>query len=93
MHAERILPQVWTALAQDGLGANLQHYSPLIDSKIAQRYNIIDDWKLKSQIVFGNPTSEPIEKTFKALGERVKVYKSVGEVNPEPKILLTEPVL
>lgn len=62
---------LWTALEQEGFGANLQHYSPLIDDKVAAKWNIPPHWSLKAQLVFGTPVGQPGEKTFKPLEERV----------------------
>ena len=70
MHALNL----WTALEQEGLGANLQHYNPLIDQKVTQTWGIPDDWQLKAQLVFGKPAGQPGEKTFKPLEERVKFF-------------------
>jgi len=66
---------VWTALELEGLGASLQHYSPLIDDEVKRTWNIPDGWKLIAQMPFGNPTSGPGEKEFKPLEERIKIYK------------------
>lgn len=66
--------QVWAALELEGLGANLQHYDPLIDEKVAAAWNIPVDWSLKGQLVFGKPVGAPAEKTFRPLDERVFVY-------------------
>ncbi|MFN1208784.1 nitroreductase, partial [Enterococcus lactis] len=30
---------VWTGLAENGLGANLQHYNPLIDEDVAKEFD------------------------------------------------------
>lgn len=65
---------VWTALEQEGLGANLQHYNPLIDAKIASTWNVDLKWSLKAQLVFGKPAGQPGEKSFKPLEERVAVH-------------------
>ncbi|CEN61038.1 Putative Nitroreductase family protein [Aspergillus calidoustus] len=65
---------VWTALASEGLGANLQHYSPLIDTPVQKQWNIPASWKLDAQLVFGTPTGQPIEKTFAPLEDRFKVF-------------------
>ena len=65
---------VWTALEIEGLGANLQHYNPLIDTKIAAQWNIPDDWDLSGQLVFGTPVGEPNKKTFKPVEERFKSF-------------------
>ncbi|KAJ5402043.1 uncharacterized protein N7487_007939 [Penicillium crustosum] len=65
---------VWTALQSEGFGANLQHYSPLIDEQIAKTWNIPASWKLDAQLVFGTPNSEPGEKTFAPIEDRYKVF-------------------
>ncbi|KAF4556022.1 Nitroreductase HBN1-like protein [Elsinoe fawcettii] len=44
---------LWAALEAEGLGANLQHYNPLIDDRVKKEYNLDDDWQLKAQLVFG----------------------------------------
>lgn len=65
----------WTALEQEGLGANLQHYNPLIDEKVAATWGIPNTWSLKSQLVFGKPAGQPGDKSFKQVeGERLFVY-------------------
>ncbi len=56
---------VWTALETHGLGANLQHYNPLIDQQVAKTFDIPSHWILKAQMVFGTPTAEPKEKDQK----------------------------
>ncbi|KAJ5485478.1 hypothetical protein N7539_005466 [Penicillium diatomitis] len=65
---------VWLALESEGLGANLQHYSPLVDEGIAKTWNLPASWKLDAQLVFGTPNSGPGEKTFAPLEDRFKVF-------------------
>ncbi|ESZ94935.1 nitroreductase [Sclerotinia borealis F-4128] len=65
---------IWVALEAEGLGANLQHYSPLIDAKVAAEWNIPSDWELNAQLVFGRPAAPAGEKAFMPLEERLKVY-------------------
>ncbi|OAX80531.1 hypothetical protein ACJ72_05132 [Emergomyces africanus] len=65
---------LWLALRSVGLSANLQHYSPLIDDAVAKTWSIPAEWELVAQMVFGTGTDEPMEKTFKPLEERVKVF-------------------
>ncbi|KAJ5660875.1 uncharacterized protein N7484_000247 [Penicillium longicatenatum] len=65
---------VWLALESEGFGANLQHYSPLIDAEIAKTWDLPASWKLDAQLVFGTPTSEAGEKTFQPLESRFKVF-------------------
>jgi uncharacterized protein len=65
---------IWTALEQEGLGANLQHYNPLIDEKVANTWGIPVKWSLKAQLVFGTPAGDTYEKSFKPVEERLFVY-------------------
>lgn len=65
---------VWTLLEAQGLGCNLQHYSPMIDARVSEQWNIPLEWSLKSQLVFGKPTGSPREKTFESLEKRVFVH-------------------
>ncbi|KAK9343703.1 Nitroreductase-like protein [Lipomyces starkeyi] len=65
---------LWTALEAEGLGANLQHYNPLIDERVSAEWNVPADWSLKAQLVFGTPTEEPLEKTYQPLKERVFIH-------------------
>ncbi|MGW9529086.1 nitroreductase family protein [Paenibacillus terrae] len=66
---------VWTALEQEGLGASLQHYNPLIDEKVKNEWSIPEHWKLIAELPFGKPTFEPGEKEFQPVEERVKTFK------------------
>ncbi|KAK9773773.1 putative Nitroreductase-like protein [Seiridium cardinale] len=67
---------LWVALEAEGLGANLQHYNPVIDQKVAAQWNIPEDWKLNAQLVFGGieGSKELPPRDFIALDERVKVF-------------------
>ncbi len=65
---------VWTALEAEGLGANLQHYSPLVDAKIAEEWKVPATWKLSAQLVFGGKVGEAGEKAFGPVEEKLKVY-------------------
>ncbi|WP_132005855.1 nitroreductase family protein [Mesobacillus foraminis] len=66
---------VWSGLEAEGLGASLQHYNPLIDDEVKKEWGIPGEWKLIAQMPFGSPTSQPGEKEFKPLEDRVKFYK------------------
>lgn len=65
---------IWTALASIDVGANLQHYNPVIDQKVASTWNIDADWELKAQLVFGKIEQPAGDKEFKPLDERMKVF-------------------
>jgi len=66
---------IWTALELEGLGVSLQHYNPVIDDVVKAAWNIRDNWKLIAQMPFGKPLSQPGEKEFQSLEQRVKIYK------------------
>lgn len=64
----------WTALTSAGLGANLQHYNPVIDDAVAEEWDIPANWQLRSQLVFGSKEGEANEKEFLADDERFRVF-------------------
>ncbi|KOO47276.1 nitroreductase family protein [Viridibacillus arvi] len=66
---------VWTALEQEGFGASLQHYNPLIDDEVRSEWNIPLDWKLLAEMPFGKPVVAAGEKQFSPVEDRVKVFK------------------
>jgi predicted oxidoreductase (fatty acid repression mutant protein) len=66
---------VWASLEAEGLGANLQHYSPLIDEDVRQQWNIPSDWKMIAQMPFGKPIAPAGEKQIIPIEERVKIFK------------------
>ena len=55
---------VWTALAEEGIGASLQHYSPIADAALAKAFNIPASWKLQAQLPFGSNEAPFLEKSF-----------------------------
>jgi len=65
---------LWVALEAEGLGANLQHYNPLVDAKVAETWNLPATWKLNAQLVFGGRAGEPGEKTFAPIEEKFKAF-------------------
>jgi predicted oxidoreductase (fatty acid repression mutant protein) len=64
---------IWTALEEEGLGASLQHYNPLIDDQVKTYWSLPESWKLVAQMPFGNPTAEPKAKETMPISERVFV--------------------
>lgn len=64
---------VWTALAQEGLGASLQHYNPLIDAAVAKEFDVPGNWKLLAQMPFGVSPGQPDALSHKPIEERMIV--------------------
>lgn len=65
---------VWTALANAGIGASLQHYNPLPDAAAAKEWQIPGSWKLRAMMPFGSNEAPFPEKTFIDDTERFKVF-------------------
>ena len=63
---------VWNALAEAGVGANIQHYNPVIDEKVAAEWDIPANLVLRAQMPFGEKLQEAasVERT-----SRVRVLK------------------
>ena len=64
---------VWTSLAAAGLGANLQHYNPLIDEQVKKEFMIPEQWKLIAQMPFGIATAEPQPLDYMPIDQRLLV--------------------
>ena len=71
---------LWTALEAEGLGANLQHYNPLVDAAAIEKWGLDKDLELKAQLVFGGlPEGKKVadlvkEKDLAGRAEKVKVF-------------------
>ncbi|KAI9934567.1 hypothetical protein ASPWEDRAFT_175294 [Aspergillus wentii DTO 134E9] len=66
---------VWMALEAEGFGANLQHYHPVVDERVAESFRIPGEWRLRAQLVFGMP-GEGVElpvKEKKGIHETLRV--------------------
>jgi predicted oxidoreductase (fatty acid repression mutant protein) len=66
---------VWTSLEAEGLGANLQHYNPLIDDGVKEAFDVPASWHLIAQMPFGNPIAPAGAKEFVPIEDRVKILK------------------
>lgn len=68
---------IWTAFTNEGLGANLQHYNPLIDEKVKAQWGIPATWDLVAQMPFGVASAPPQPKPThmkKPIEERLFVH-------------------
>ena len=66
---------VWTALAEQQIGASLQHYNPLIDDAIHQAFNLPDSWQLRAEMPFGSIEAPAGDKDFRDDSEKFKLIK------------------
>ncbi|EEW52840.1 nitroreductase family protein [Limosilactobacillus antri] len=65
---------VWTALAEQGIGASLQHYNPLIDDAIHQAFDLPADWQLRAEMPFGSIEGPAGDKEYL---EEKQVFKLI----------------
>lgn len=66
---------VWTAFAEAGIGASLQHYNPLIDAEVQETFDIPADWKLIAQMPFGSIEAPAGDKAYQPIEDRVLIRK------------------
>lgn len=62
---------IWTGLRELGIGANLQHYNPVIDSLVQEMFEVPKSWKLIAQMPFGGIVTEPDPKEKENIADRV----------------------
>ena len=66
---------IWSALRELGVGANIQHYNPVIDDFVREKFGLPESWKLIAQMPFGGIVMEPAPKDKEDISERVKFYE------------------
>ncbi|MFB0957805.1 MAG: nitroreductase family protein [Clostridiaceae bacterium] len=66
---------IWNALAEEGLGASLQHYNEVISDSVKSEWNIPASWRMVAQMPFGAPVAEPGEKAYPDADAFVKIYQ------------------
>lgn len=67
---------LWLALAEQNIGANIQHYNPLIDDVVASKWDIPKSWKLIAQMPFGTIEQAAGEKEYMEDEVRFKIHTS-----------------
>ena len=65
---------VWTALAEAGIGASLQHYNPVVDDAAQREWDIPASWKLRAQMPFGSNEAPIGDKPFMDDAQRFRVF-------------------
>lgn len=65
---------IWTALADKGIGASLQHYTELIEDLVRDKWNIDSQWKMIAQMPFGVDSATLPEKEKMPIEQRVRIY-------------------
>ncbi len=65
---------VWTALAEVGIGASLQHYNPVADAAVTDTWGLPSQWKLRAQMPFGSNEGPFNEKALIEDAGRFRVF-------------------
>lgn len=66
---------IWSALREFEIGANLQHYNPVINEAVRKLFDVPEDWKLIAQMPFGGIVEEPGKKDDEEIGRRVRIAR------------------
>ncbi len=75
-HGNAMLQYIlWTLLAENQIGASLQHYNPLIDDAVRQTWHFPDHWHLTAQMPFGRIMAPAAEKSVVPVSERIRVFR------------------
>ena len=64
---------VWTGLRELGVGANIQHYNPVIDDAVRGMFHLPESYKLIAQMPFGGIDKLPDPKDTEDISRRVLV--------------------
>ena len=64
---------VWAGLREIGVGANIQHYNPVIDDAVRTLFGLPDTWVLVAQMPFGGILAEPDPKEPEDVSARLRV--------------------
>ena len=66
---------IWQALAENDIGASLQHYNELIEADTSKWLELPKTWKMVAQMPFGNIKKNPAAKTFLPIEDRLMIFK------------------
>ena len=64
---------IWTALREMNVGANIQHYNPIIDAAVKKLFDVPDEYQLIAQMPFGGIVAEPDPKPAEDIKQRVRI--------------------
>lgn len=65
---------IWCAFANQNIGANLQHYNPIIDDNVKSSFNIPNNWELVAQMPFGGINKRPPAHLVEKINGKLIIY-------------------
>ena len=66
---------IWLGFAGMNIGANLQHYNPVIDNMVRDMFGLPDNWTLVAQMPFGGIADAPTPRVNTDIPGRVRVER------------------
>ena len=66
---------IWAGLAELGVGANIQHYNPVIDEAVRNLFGLPENYVLVAQMPFGGIVEPPAPKAGEDISLRVRVER------------------
>lgn len=66
---------IWQALAEQNVGASLQHYGNLVEKRVLTDFSLPPSWRLIAQMPFGGIVQPAQPKTFTPLESRVVIRR------------------
>ncbi|MCI6989447.1 MAG: nitroreductase family protein [Campylobacter sp.] len=66
---------LWNAFASLEIGANLQHYNPVINELVREKFELSNDFKLLAQMPFGGILHTPEAKEKEDISKRVIFFE------------------
>lgn len=66
---------IWAGLAELGVGANIQHYNPVIDEAVRNLFGLPENYVLVAQMPFGGIVEPPPPKAGEDISLRVRVER------------------
>ncbi|MFX3780869.1 nitroreductase, partial [Streptococcus suis] len=61
---------VWLAFAEKNIFMNVQHYNPLVDAQVDEKYGIPANWTLRAQAPVGRIAAPAADKDYMAESDR-----------------------
>ena len=66
---------IWTGLRELGVGANIQHYNPVIDEAVRNLFGLPENYVLVAQMPFGGIVEPPAPKAGEDISLRVRIER------------------
>lgn len=66
---------VWAGLRDLGIGANVQHYNPVIDDAVRELFSVPESWALVAEMPFGGIVAPAGDKAGENVDDRVRVAR------------------